>query len=101
VRSTTCYVGGRASAPSPTKPTSSSPSSIMSWPTSPGRRRSPALNCASLLLGTYQSFREMGQRLYISQHTVKSQALSVYRKLGVSSRSQAIQRARTIGLLGC
>lgn len=53
------------------------------------------------LLGTYQSFREIGQRLYISQHTVKSQALSVYRKLGVSSRSQAIQRARTIGLLGC
>jgi LuxR family maltose regulon positive regulatory protein len=51
------------------------------------------------LLPTHQSFREIGQRLHLSPHTVKSQALSVYRKLGVSSRSQAIQRARTLGLL--
>jgi ATP/maltotriose-dependent transcriptional regulator MalT len=30
---------------------------------------------------------------------VKSQAMSVYRKLGASSRGQAVQRARTLGLL--
>jgi ATP/maltotriose-dependent transcriptional regulator MalT len=30
---------------------------------------------------------------------VKSQAMSVYRKFGVSSRSQAIDRARILGLL--
>jgi ATP/maltotriose-dependent transcriptional regulator MalT len=30
---------------------------------------------------------------------VKSQALSIYRKLGVSTRSQAIQRVQEIGLL--
>jgi LuxR family transcriptional regulator, maltose regulon positive regulatory protein len=51
------------------------------------------------LLPTHQSFREIGQQLHISQHTVKSQAMSVYRKLGVSSRGEAIQRARTLGLL--
>jgi LuxR family transcriptional regulator, maltose regulon positive regulatory protein len=51
------------------------------------------------LLPTHHSFREIGQHLHLSQHTVKSQALSVYRKLGVSSRGQAIQRARTLGLL--
>ena len=51
------------------------------------------------LLATHLSFREMGQRLYVSQHTVKSQAMSIYRKLGVSSRSQAVQRMQKIGLL--
>jgi LuxR family maltose regulon positive regulatory protein len=40
----------------------------------------------------------MGERLYLSPHTVKSQALSVYRKLGVSSRSEAIQRVQQTGL---
>jgi LuxR family transcriptional regulator, maltose regulon positive regulatory protein len=51
------------------------------------------------LLSTHHSFREIGERLHVSQHTVKSQAMSVYRKLGVSSRSQAIHRARALGLL--
>jgi LuxR family maltose regulon positive regulatory protein len=51
------------------------------------------------LLATHLSFREMGQRLYVSPHTVKSQVMSVYRKLGVSSRSQAIQRVQETGLL--
>ena len=51
------------------------------------------------LLPTHHSFREIGQHLHLSQHTVKSQALSIYRKLGVSSRGQAVQRARTLGLL--
>ena len=51
------------------------------------------------LLSTHLSFREIGERLYLSHHTVKTQAISVYRKLGVSSRSQAIERVREIGLL--
>jgi LuxR family transcriptional regulator, maltose regulon positive regulatory protein len=51
------------------------------------------------LLASHLSFREMGQRLYVSQHTVKSQAMSIYRKLGVSSRGQAVQRVQDIGLL--
>jgi LuxR family transcriptional regulator, maltose regulon positive regulatory protein len=51
------------------------------------------------LLATHLTFREMGQQLYVSQHTVKSQALSIYRKLGVSSRGQAVQRVQEIGLL--
>jgi LuxR family maltose regulon positive regulatory protein len=50
------------------------------------------------LLATHLSFREMGQRLYLSQHTVKSQAMSIYRKLGVSSRGQAVQRVQEIDL---
>jgi LuxR family transcriptional regulator, maltose regulon positive regulatory protein len=51
------------------------------------------------LLSTHLTFREMSERLHVSPHTVKSQAISVYRKLGVSSRSQAIQRMQQTGLL--
>jgi LuxR family transcriptional regulator, maltose regulon positive regulatory protein len=41
----------------------------------------------------------MGQRLYVSQHTVKTQAMSIYRKLGVASRGQAVQLVQETGLL--
>jgi LuxR family transcriptional regulator, maltose regulon positive regulatory protein len=51
------------------------------------------------LLATHLSFREIGDRLYVSRNTVKTQAISVYRKLGVSSRSEAIHRADVLGLV--
>jgi LuxR family transcriptional regulator, maltose regulon positive regulatory protein len=50
-------------------------------------------------LATHLSFREIGERLYISRHTVKSQAMANYRKLGVTSRNGAVERARELGLL--
>ena len=50
------------------------------------------------LLSTHLSFREIGERLYVSSHTVKTQAYSVYRKLGVSSRSHAVARMQELGL---
>jgi len=50
------------------------------------------------LLSTHLSFREIGERLYVSAHTVKTQASSVYRKLGVSSRSEAVTRSQDLGL---
>jgi LuxR family transcriptional regulator, maltose regulon positive regulatory protein len=70
--------------------------------------RAAAVGAASLtaaelrllrLLGTHFSFREIGDQLQLSQHTVKSQAMSIYRKFGMSSRSQAIRHARDLGLL--
>ena len=51
------------------------------------------------LLSTHFTFREIGEMLFVSPNTVKSQAISIYRKLGVSSRSEAVQNAREIGLL--
>jgi len=51
------------------------------------------------LLSTHLSFREIGERLYVSRNTIKTQAISVYRKLGVSSRSEAIARAGELGLV--
>jgi LuxR family maltose regulon positive regulatory protein len=51
------------------------------------------------LLTTHLSFREIAERLYVSRNTVKTQAISVYRKLDASSRSEAIARASELGLV--
>ena len=50
-------------------------------------------------LPTYFSFRQIGEQMHLSPHTVKTQAISVYRKLGVTSRGAAIERAAALGLL--
>ncbi len=50
-------------------------------------------------LATHLMFPEIGSRLFVSRNTVKSEAVSIYRKLGVSSRSEAIERAVELGLL--
>jgi LuxR family transcriptional regulator, maltose regulon positive regulatory protein len=50
-------------------------------------------------LATHLMFPEVASRLFISRNTVKSEAVSIYRKLGVSSRSEAIERAVEVGLL--
>jgi LuxR family maltose regulon positive regulatory protein len=51
------------------------------------------------LLATHLTFREIGEQLHLSQHTVKAEAISIYRKLGETSRSHAVERLRSMGLL--
>jgi LuxR family maltose regulon positive regulatory protein len=51
------------------------------------------------LLPTHLSFREIAARVFVSRNTVKTQAISVYRKLHVTSRSEAVARGRELGLL--
>ena len=51
------------------------------------------------LLATHLSFREIGERLYISRSTVKTEAASAYRKLLASSRSEAVEHAAELGLI--
>ncbi len=51
------------------------------------------------LLPTHLSFPEMGAMLFVSRHTVKTQALSTYRKLGAASRHEAVERACALGYL--
>jgi LuxR family maltose regulon positive regulatory protein len=62
-----------------------------------------ALTAAELrllpLLSTHLSFPEIGEELFLSRHTIKSEANSIYRKLGVSSRTQAVSRSLELGLL--
>ena len=50
------------------------------------------------LLSTHLSLREIGERLHVSLHTVKTQAYSAYRKLGASSRSEAVTHVHELGL---
>jgi LuxR family maltose regulon positive regulatory protein len=50
-------------------------------------------------LPTHLSFRQIGERLYLSRHTVKTEAISAYRKLGVNSRSDAVRKAQELGIL--
>ncbi len=50
-------------------------------------------------LPTHLSFREIGERLHVSGNTVKTQAHAVYTKLGAGSRSEAVAKAATIGLI--
>ncbi|TKR22528.1 response regulator transcription factor [Cellulomonas hominis] len=42
---------------------------------------------------------EVAARLHVSHNTVKSQARTAYRKLGVRSRADAVARVRELGLL--
>lgn len=51
------------------------------------------------LLPSALSLREIGSTLYVSLNTVKTHAKSIYRKLGVSGRDEAVKRARELGLL--
>jgi LuxR family transcriptional regulator, maltose regulon positive regulatory protein len=51
-------------------------------------------------LPSHRSFREIAERLGVSVNTVKTQAHAIYRKLDAASRSEAVARASSAGLLG-
>ena len=51
-------------------------------------------------LQTHLMMREIAERLFVSRNTVSSQVSSIYRKLGVSSRHEAVEHATAMGLLG-
>jgi LuxR family maltose regulon positive regulatory protein len=69
-------------------------------PEAPG---ASALTAAELrplpMLATHLSFPQIAEQMSLSRHTVKAEATSIYRKLGASSRDQAVIRARDLGLL--
>jgi len=51
------------------------------------------------LLPTHLSLGEIGDELYTSRSTVKTQVASVYRKLQCTRRAEAVGRGRELGLL--
>jgi LuxR family transcriptional regulator, maltose regulon positive regulatory protein len=69
----------------------------------PGVPGATALTTAEMrllpLLQTHLSFPEIARSLHLSKHTVKTQAISIYRKLGTTSRSETITRATALGLV--
>ena len=63
------------------------------WPLSPAELR------LLHFLPTHMSFPKIAEELFLSPNTVKSHARSIYEKLGVSSRAEAVECARKAGLL--
>ena len=60
---------------------------------------SPAEVAVLIGLASGLSKREIGAQLYISLNTVKTHTRELYRKLDATTRSEAIARAATLGLL--
>src|SRR3712207_9507760 len=56
------------------------------------------LDVLRLLIGEL-STRQIAQSLYVAPSTVRTQVKSIYRKLGVSSRKEAVEEARTKGFI--
>jgi LuxR family transcriptional regulator, maltose regulon positive regulatory protein len=69
----------------------------------PSAAGASALTAAELrllpMLSTHLQLHEIAAEMYLSPHTIRAQGKSIYRKLGVASRSQAVARARELGLL--
>ncbi len=78
--------------------------SVLSSSTGPGMTGALPLTPAELrllpYLQTHLTADMIAERLFLSSHTVKTEIKAVYRKLGVSSRNDAVQKATVIGLLG-
>ena len=51
------------------------------------------------LLAGDLSVREIGERLFLSQNTIRSNTRALYRKLGVHTRADAVARATMLGLI--
>ena len=51
------------------------------------------------LLDQGLSNQDIAERLFLSPHTVKTHIRNIYSKLDVSSRTQAVARARMLGIL--
>ena len=50
-------------------------------------------------LPSHLTLQQIGEHLFVSQSTVKTHVLSIYRKFGVGSRAEAVARARVLGLV--
>jgi LuxR family maltose regulon positive regulatory protein len=51
------------------------------------------------MLSTHLTFPQIAGEMFLSRNTIKSQVYSLYRKLGASTRSQAVTRCLELGLL--
>ena len=51
------------------------------------------------LMGEGLSNREIGEKLFVSENTVKTHAARVFEKLEVKRRTQAVEKARRLGLI--
>ncbi|MCA5894962.1 LuxR C-terminal-related transcriptional regulator [Isoptericola sp. NEAU-Y5] len=69
-------------------------------PSSVGAPLTPAELRLLPYLQTHLTIRDIAERLFVTRNTASSQIGSIYRKLGVTSRAGAVDRATAMGLLG-
>ncbi|MBE1877886.1 response regulator transcription factor [Myceligenerans pegani] len=50
------------------------------------------------LMNKEETLEQIAETLFVTRNTVKSQVRSLYRKLGVSNRAAAVERAERLGL---
>lgn len=50
------------------------------------------------LMNKEETLEQIADTLFVTRNTVKSQVRSLYRKLGVSNRAAAVERAERLGL---
>ena len=63
------------------------------------RERSTGHASSKRLLATPMTQRKIGGELYVSLNTVKTHTRSIFRKLDAANRSEAVARARDLGIL--
>ena len=51
------------------------------------------------MLTTHLTYQEIADELFLSKHTIKTQAMSIFRKLDATKRSEAVARSRELALL--
>jgi DNA-binding NarL/FixJ family response regulator len=62
-------------------------------------RLSPREREVMVLIAAGSTNREIAERLYLSPHTIKEHTSSIYRKLEVRNRAEAVRRAQRLGLI--
>jgi DNA-binding NarL/FixJ family response regulator len=84
----------KTQAPSPTPPAHTSGESI-----APNELLSPREQEVLALLNNGCTNQEIAQQLFLSTNTVKTHIASIYSKLDVNRRTQALAKARSMGLI--
>ena len=64
-----------------------------------GLQLSPAELRVLTYLPTHLSLQEIADHLIVSRNTAKTHSVSIYRKLGAATRSEAVELARQMGIL--
>ena len=75
---------------------------LATTPAEPARPGEDLTRCEARVLRylpTHLSTREIAGQLYLSANTVKTHQRHLYQKLGARNRMEAVERARTLGLL--
>ena len=65
----------------------------------PGQNLTEQERKVLMLLKSGLQLREIGRELYVTRNTVHSHVQAIYRKLAVSTRAEALERTRELGLL--